>query len=59
MRFFLNSLSLIWAHDLRALTGILASETLWIRHWVARLEIAFSLLCLKKAFQRVLYNRKW
>ena len=54
-----NYFSLIWAHNLRALNGILALET-WIRYWVARLEIEFSLLfCLKKTFQRVLYDRKW
>ena len=44
MRFFLNYVSLIWAHNLHALTGILTSKTLWISHWVAHLEIVFSLL---------------
>ena len=44
MEFFRNYFSLIRVHNLRALTSILASKTLWIRHWVARLEIIFSLL---------------
>ena len=60
MRFFLNYFALTWAHNFRALNGILASKTFWIRYWVARLEITFSLLFrLKKAFQRVLYDRNW
>ena len=44
MEFFRNYFSLIRVHNLRALTSILASKTLWIRHWVARLKIIFSLL---------------
>ena len=60
MRFFLNYFSLTWAHNLRALNGILALETFRIRHWVARLEVAFFLpFCLKKTFQKVLYDRNW
>ena len=69
MEFFRNYFSLIRVHNLRALTSILASKTLWIRHWVARLKIIFSLLFFflkkkkkkkkKKAFQRVPYDRNW
>ena len=33
MRFFLNSFSLIWAHNLGNQTGIPASKTLCIHHW--------------------------
>ena len=44
MEFFRNYFSLIRVHNLRTLTSILASKTLWIRHWVARLKIIFYLL---------------
>ena len=50
MEFFRNYFSLIRVHNLRALTSILASKTLWIRLWVARLEIIFSLLFFFRFF---------
>ena len=51
MRFFLNYFSLTWAHNLHVLNGILASETFWIRHRVARLEFFFSI--------RVFFQGHW
>ena len=61
MRYFLNYFSLIWARNLRALTGILALKKLQICQLLARLGIMSSLLFffLKKAFQRVFYDRNW
>ena len=56
MRFFLNYVSLIWAYNLHALTGILASKTLWISHWVAHLEIAFSLLFFSFFFEQEVFS---